>query len=96
MGFEMPPVAGRVFATAIEREQWLQRLGLYPIVTGIAHNNMREFSRGCERLVAAFKFARATGRADAALELVTVWRWRCFAAAAAGFTAAVMLFSWLG
>lgn len=82
MGFEMPAEAGKVFAGALEREQWLTRLGLYPIVTGIAHNDMREFARGCDRLVSAFKFARATGRADAELELGR--RWRRIAGACAG------------
>lgn len=82
--FEMPTEAARIFEAALEREQWLTRLGLYPIITGVAHHDMREFARGCDRLVAAFKFARATGRADAELELARRWRTIAGACAAAG------------
>lgn len=96
VGFEMPPDAGRVFEAALEREQWLQRLGLYPIVTGIAHSDMREFRRGCDRLVAAFKFARATGRADAELELGARWRRIAGICAGAGVLLGLALGALLG
>lgn len=65
MPFEMSPEAKNVLAQALEAEQWLQRIGLHGIVTGLATHDMRDFRAACERLVERFKAARAAGRADA-------------------------------
>jgi hypothetical protein len=70
--FEMPPAAGRIFDSALEREQWLSRIGLRGIVTGVAHSDMREFSSACDRLVAAFKWARLEGNREAARRWVPI------------------------
>ena len=84
--FDLPPAANAVLNGALEREQWLQAIGLRGIVTGIAHYDMREFSLACSRLVTLFKNARATGYLEGhnACAVAASRRWRAIAGACAG------------
>jgi hypothetical protein len=69
MPFELPPESKKMLANALEREQWLQRVGLLGIVTGVANHDMRAFSAACDRLVGAFRAMRDAGRHEGAGEL---------------------------
>lgn len=67
--FELSPAAKRVLERALEREQWLSRIGLHGIVEGIAHHDMSVFGAACDRLLAHFRAAREGGRRDGRAEL---------------------------
>lgn len=91
MPFDMPERASAIFRRALEAEQWLQRIGLHGLVTGIANPDMQEFGRACSTLVERFKASRAQGFAEGHAAAVRRYKSVALAAACLGVIAGVAL-----